>query len=687
MVRDYLPNSVTGICYNHHSKNEPAWREAAWGSNLARLEEIKEEVDPDHRFNCWHCVGYTGPSVESPSGHQEYANSIVFTSTNGTCGDEDDFPLVEECDTSVWPHSLLSVPLGHCVHNAGYSVLCGTAEHEVYTVVVRQGDSLRVSSYSGCTRDGDPVGDPLPGSQSMLPVGPASCFTSDTFVATMVESVTAQPIYPVYEPGQLPPLLQPEPEVELELCGAGENCGFVNCDFFVPASFDCGEYGDPASLPAVESCDQSVYPHGRLSYPIGVCVTNAVYGVACGLSDGPGAVVINVRGNDVYAQSYESCDGQGRGVGATGMTVIPGASGSPKCSGDPNAPWFKLADFSVTNEPRYQVYRFDDLPEPEVPKPAADCSKDAHCRRSSCDTATGRCGRCTGGRYLTREGRCVEECPVGDVSIGETASGRVCKPGPEFLCFSGDDSCTCPESLGLCLDCRVDATGGAACLRCDPSKYLFEKGGVMRCNGEITCAGTAFEEKPEESCHCRTNDVPGNDCFRCKIRGGGKDKTAQKSCLRCRNSQYLSGSRCVGPAACPEGQVPAYSGAYGRKCLAPLVCRKNRVTDSSDKELLGKRCKCNSHCMQCSWSEQGGWRPCFPVQGLRDPVGCANPEIRLVPVVWAALSREPPSLAVGELASSRGLRVRGFTCLLKQPLRGVALAMARRACCTAVPQT
>ena len=66
MVRGALNNSVTGVCYNHHARDEPEWRDACWGDNLRRLELVKTAVDPDGRFNCWHCVGYSGREVEQP---------------------------------------------------------------------------------------------------------------------------------------------------------------------------------------------------------------------------------------------------------------------------------------------------------------------------------------------------------------------------------------------------------------------------------------------------------------------------------------------------------------------------------------------------------------------------------------------------------------------------------------------
>mmetsp|Transcript_13776 Transcript_13776/g.21279 ORF Transcript_13776/g.21279 Transcript_13776/m.21279 type:complete len:586 (-) Transcript_13776:131-1888(-) len=65
LVRELLPNSIgAGASYNHHSPEEPDWRNALWGENYDRLLSIKKDVDPHHRFNCWHCVGYQGEEYE-----------------------------------------------------------------------------------------------------------------------------------------------------------------------------------------------------------------------------------------------------------------------------------------------------------------------------------------------------------------------------------------------------------------------------------------------------------------------------------------------------------------------------------------------------------------------------------------------------------------------------------------------
>jgi hypothetical protein len=51
-----LPNS--GACFNHAGYGVEGWAAKFWGSNLPRLQSIKSAVDPDGRFNCFHCVGY-----------------------------------------------------------------------------------------------------------------------------------------------------------------------------------------------------------------------------------------------------------------------------------------------------------------------------------------------------------------------------------------------------------------------------------------------------------------------------------------------------------------------------------------------------------------------------------------------------------------------------------------------------
>lgn len=77
MIREFLPNSETGVCFNHHNAWEPDWRNACWGSHYSRLSEIKALYDPNHVLNCWHCVGYVG---------DEYDGKVVTTSSAAGVG-------------------------------------------------------------------------------------------------------------------------------------------------------------------------------------------------------------------------------------------------------------------------------------------------------------------------------------------------------------------------------------------------------------------------------------------------------------------------------------------------------------------------------------------------------------------------------------------------------------------------
>mmetsp|Transcript_335 Transcript_335/g.446 ORF Transcript_335/g.446 Transcript_335/m.446 type:complete len:184 (+) Transcript_335:516-1067(+) len=68
-IRDFVPNDVTGVCYNHHYRLEPDWHNACWGAHHSKLSELKSLYDPEARLNCWHCVGWQGgdPFAESPT--------------------------------------------------------------------------------------------------------------------------------------------------------------------------------------------------------------------------------------------------------------------------------------------------------------------------------------------------------------------------------------------------------------------------------------------------------------------------------------------------------------------------------------------------------------------------------------------------------------------------------------------
>lgn len=70
-LRDFLPNSMTGVSKNHEGPLEPDWEEAFWGSNYPKLLELKKKYDPNNRFNPYHGVGYIGEEVDNSNVEEE----------------------------------------------------------------------------------------------------------------------------------------------------------------------------------------------------------------------------------------------------------------------------------------------------------------------------------------------------------------------------------------------------------------------------------------------------------------------------------------------------------------------------------------------------------------------------------------------------------------------------------------
>ncbi|KAH8108810.1 FAD-binding domain-containing protein [Phellopilus nigrolimitatus] len=59
-VRNITPGS--GAYQNEADVFEPNHEESYWGSNYETLLAIKNKYDPDHLLDCWHCVGWKGPT-------------------------------------------------------------------------------------------------------------------------------------------------------------------------------------------------------------------------------------------------------------------------------------------------------------------------------------------------------------------------------------------------------------------------------------------------------------------------------------------------------------------------------------------------------------------------------------------------------------------------------------------------
>jgi len=83
LLIENFPNGAAG--FNHHSKDLQDWRNNLWGeNNYERLRDIKDYYDPNHLFNCFHCVGY--------SGKEPYEQDGLSTTSSG--GEEENFSLL-----------------------------------------------------------------------------------------------------------------------------------------------------------------------------------------------------------------------------------------------------------------------------------------------------------------------------------------------------------------------------------------------------------------------------------------------------------------------------------------------------------------------------------------------------------------------------------------------------------------
>ncbi|KAL1918548.1 uncharacterized protein VTP21DRAFT_3208 [Calcarisporiella thermophila] len=55
LLKDITPDS--GCYINESDPNDPEWQKSYFGANYPRLKAIKNSVDPQGLFTCWHCVG------------------------------------------------------------------------------------------------------------------------------------------------------------------------------------------------------------------------------------------------------------------------------------------------------------------------------------------------------------------------------------------------------------------------------------------------------------------------------------------------------------------------------------------------------------------------------------------------------------------------------------------------------
>jgi len=69
-----------GGCYmNEADVLEDDWQTAFFGGNYKRLLSIKQRYDPTTFFNCWKCVGWTGPADPVYSCYSQSSNPLIAT--------------------------------------------------------------------------------------------------------------------------------------------------------------------------------------------------------------------------------------------------------------------------------------------------------------------------------------------------------------------------------------------------------------------------------------------------------------------------------------------------------------------------------------------------------------------------------------------------------------------------------
>jgi hypothetical protein len=109
-LTSFIPNNVTGVCFNHHSPSEPDWRNACWGPHYARLEALKNKYDPNRVFNCWHCPGYVGeenPALVSSVDSRDSAPGYVGEANPGRKSDE----CFTSAPTAMTPSPMTPTPM------------------------------------------------------------------------------------------------------------------------------------------------------------------------------------------------------------------------------------------------------------------------------------------------------------------------------------------------------------------------------------------------------------------------------------------------------------------------------------------------------------------------------------------------------------------------------------------------
>eukprot|EP00037_Helgoeca_nana_P015682 m.146735 g.146735 ORF g.146735 m.146735 type:complete len:1732 (-) comp23126_c1_seq1:3177-8372(-) len=192
-------------------------------------------------------------------------------------------------------------------------------------------------------------------------------------------------------------------------------------------------------------------------------------------------------------------------------------------------------------------------------------------------------------------------------------------PSSEVL-LTCDDILTCPNNCGDPTQgggtCRHRSSDGSTlCTSCNSDKFLWRG----RCNVRIDClAGQIrYGRLRGESCRCEQRD----ECYSCSREASGD------TCHRCRNGFYLLNNECV--PTCPVNMSSSGISLWGRRCLAPHVCRSNAIGVLDTVGMFAPAgltygCKCpdpgnqpESSCFMCEHRAGGSGEYCLRCRGGR----------------------------------------------------------------------
>lgn len=247
----------------------------------------------------------------------------------------------------------------------------------------------------------------------------------------------------------------------------------------------------------------------------------------------------------------------------------------------------------------------------------------------ACADETGNCTECGFGYFLTADGTCSNECPLGQALVDSSCTDcqfKHCKVCPSENiescneCIEGKilynneciDDCPvgtynydnirclgCPDNCKICLD-------GTTCLECDSPFVLQGDICQSKCNKGFTPI--------ERICELCGDDVK---CAKCSQ----EDKN---SCFECKSGFALKGDKCVDDCGCgyfidksskgelckkcKEGCVYCNDSVTCIRCENPKILNGNDCVDSCLEGYVnvGSECKkcTNSLCLECSLNDQ-----------------------------------------------------------------------------------